>query len=58
MVAIGTFCMAVRTFTGDIAVGQESLGFFVVILHGRFLDEFAFVIKLAEEVRSCLTVNV
>ena len=25
---------AVRTFTGNITVGQELMGFFVVILHG------------------------
>ena len=57
LVAIGTFCMAVGAFARNIAVGKESFGFLVVILHTGFLDEFTFVIQLAEEFRSSVVVS-
>ena len=57
LVAIGTFCMAVGTFACNIAVGKESFGFLVVILHTGFLDEVTFVIQLAEEFRSSVMVS-
>ena len=52
LVAIGTFRMAVRTLTGDVAVGKEGLSFFVVILHAGLFDEFSLIVQLAEEVGS------
>ena len=44
LVAIGTFRMAVRTLTGDVAVGEECFRFFVVILFGCFFDKLSFVV--------------
>ena len=52
LVTVGTFCMAVGTFACDIAVGKESLGFLVVILHTCFFDKIAFIVQLTEEFRS------
>ena len=43
-------------FAGDVAVGQESFSFLVVVLHGGLFDEFAFIVELAEEVGSRLVV--
>jgi hypothetical protein len=44
LVAIGARVVAVGTFAGDIAVGEELVGFFIIELHRSFLDEFAFFI--------------
>ena len=44
LVAISAFRMAVRTFSGDIAVGKERFRFFVVILFGSFFDKLSFVV--------------
>ena len=52
LVAISAFGMAVGAFAGDVAVGKEGLGFFVVILHAGLFDEFSFIIQFAEEVGS------
>ena len=57
LVAIGTFGMATGALAGDVAVGQESLGFLIIILHGGLFDEFALVVELAEEVGSSLVVH-
>ena len=50
LVAVGAFVVAVRTLAGDVAVGQELMGLFVVELLGGLLGELAFVVELAEEV--------
>ena len=44
--------MAVGALAGDVAVGKEGLGFFVVILHAGLFDEFSLIVQLAEEVGS------
>ena len=49
LVTVGSFCMAGRTFTGNITVGQELMGFFVVILHGGLFNELTFIIQGFEE---------
>ena len=40
-----------RASPGDVAVGQELLCFFVVVLFGGLLDEFSLIIQGAEEIR-------
>ena len=50
LVAIGAVVAALGTRTDDITVGEERSGLLVVILHGRFLDELALVVELAEEI--------
>ena len=45
--------MTAGAFTGDVAVGQECVCFFIVILHGSLFDEFAFIVQFAEKVGSC-----
>ena len=52
LVAVSAFGMAVGAFAGDVAVGKEGLGFFVVILHAGLFDEFSLIVQLAEEVGS------
>ena len=52
LVAISAFGMAVGALAGDVAVGKEGLGFFVVILHAGLFDEFSLIVQLAEEVGS------
>ena len=52
LVTISTFSVTMRTFSGDIAVGQESFGFFVVILLRSFFDKFAFFVQSLEEIGS------
>ena len=51
LVAVGFLVSAVRASAGDVAVGQELLRFFVVILFGGLLDEFSLIIQGAEEIR-------
>ena len=46
-----------RAFAGDIAVGKELLGLFVVILHGSLFHQFALLIEFAEEVAGKLVVR-
>ena len=57
LVAVCALRMAARTFSRDIAVGKESLGLFIVVLHGGLFDELSFVIELAEEVGSRVVVH-
>ncbi len=52
LVAVSAFGMAVGALAGDVAVGKEGLGFFVVILHAGLFDEFSLIVQLAEEVGS------
>ena len=49
--------MAVGAFARDVAVGQEGVGLFVVILHGSLLHELALVVECAEEVRCRLAMH-
>ena len=58
LVAVGVFVLAVGAGTGDVAVGEELSGLFVVILFALFLDEDAFVVEGTEEVRRHFLVNV
>lgn len=44
LVAVGFGVVAMRTFAGDIAVGEELAGFRVVELHRFFLDELAVLV--------------
>ena len=44
--------MAVGALAGDVAVGKEGLGFFVVILHAGLSMNSPFIVQLAEEVGS------
>ena len=37
------------TFTDNITVGQELMGFFVIILHGGLFNELTFIIQGFEE---------
>ena len=57
LVAVGLGIVAVGTFSDDVAVGQELLGFLVIILLGGFLYQFAFFIHFLEEVGSHLAVG-
>ena len=57
LVAVGTFVVAMGTFAGDIAVGQELLGLLVVILHGSLFHQLPFIVELAEEVAGKLMVR-
>ena len=54
LVAIGTFCVAVRTFARDVAVGQEGVCLFVVILFALLFYKLTLIVKCAEEVWSGL----
>lgn len=58
MVAISSFGVTVRTFAGDISVGEELVGFFVIKLHGCFLDELAVVVKMTEKFGGSVRVDV
>ena len=53
LVAVGAVVAAAGAGAHDIAVGEERLGFLVVVLLRGPLDEFAFVVELAEELRRC-----
>ena len=44
LVTIGTFRMTVRTFTGDVAVGQKLVCFFIIILFRSFFDKLSFFV--------------
>ena len=57
LVAIGPFGVAVRTFARDVAVGQESLGFLVIVLLTLFFHKLALVVERAEEVGGQLAVG-
>ena len=57
LVAISALSVATGTFARDVAVGQESLGLLVIVLHRGLLDELALVIELAEEVRCRVMVH-
>ena len=57
LVAIGTFAVATRTFTLDVAVGQELLRLFIIKLLRGLLHKLPLVIQLAEEVSGKLVVN-
>ena len=57
LVAIGIGVAALGAGAGNVAVGQEHLGFLVVVLL-RFLgDELVVVVQLAEELRGILFVH-
>lgn len=49
--------MTVGAFASDVTVGKEGVCFFVVILFAFLFHKFALIIELAEEVGSCLFVN-
>ena len=53
LVAVGAVVAAAGAGAHDIAVGEERLGLLVVVLLRGPLDEFAFVVELAEELRRC-----
>ena len=44
LVAVGMLVAAMRAGTGDVAVGEELPGLFVIVLLRHLLDEFAFVV--------------
>ncbi len=44
LVAVGFGVVAMRTFAGDLAVGEELDGFGVVELHGSFRDGLAVLV--------------
>lgn len=50
--------MAVGALAGHIAVGKELLGFGVVELFGCLLYKFTLVVKVAEELRRRLVMNI
>ena len=50
LVAVGVGVAAVGALAHDVSVGKELVGFLVVILFRFLLDEFAIVVKFAEEV--------
>ena len=52
LVAIGIWVVAVRTLTGDVAVGEEGFSFFVVVLFRFALQKLPFVVEGAEKVGS------
>ena len=49
LVAVGALIAALGTGAHDIAVCQELLGIFVIVLFALFLDKFPLIIELAEE---------
>ncbi len=49
--------MAVGTFADDVAVGQELVGFLVVVLLSLLFNELALIVEFAEEVRGKLLVR-
>ena len=49
--------MAVGAFSRDVAVSQESLGFFIVVLLTFLFDKFAFIVERLEELCGRLFVN-
>ena len=57
LVAVSALCVAMRAFTGDVAVGKESLGFLVVVLHAGLFDEFSLIVQFAEEFGSCIVMR-
>ena len=58
LVSVGFLIAAFRACPYDIAVGEESLCFLVVILFAFLFYEFAFIIQFPEEFRSCGPVHV
>ena len=48
LVAVGMFVAAVRAGACDIAVGEELVGFLVVVLHGGLLNKLALFVELLE----------
>ena len=57
LVTIRPFVLAMRASANDVTVGQELLGFLVVVLFRGFLDEFALFIEIQEEIRGHLMVR-
>ncbi len=57
LVAVSALCVAMRTLAGDVAVGKESLGFLVVVLHAGLFNEFALIVQFAEEFGSCIVMR-
>ena len=57
LVSVCSFGMAMRAFAGNVTVGQESLRFLIVILHGCLFHELPFVVELAEKVRCRLCMH-
>ena len=49
LVAVSAGLMAVGAFSRDVAVSQESLGFFIVVLLTFLFDKFAFIVERLEE---------
>ena len=52
LVAVGAVIAALGAGADNIAIGKESLGLFVIVLHRGLLDKLTLIIELAEEVRS------
>jgi methionyl-tRNA synthetase len=50
LIAVSSFGVAMRTFTGNVTVGQELMCRFVVILFGRFFYKLSFVVQGTEKV--------
>ena len=48
LVAIGVFVAAMWAGAGDVAVGEELMGFLIVVLHRSLLDKLACFIELVE----------
>ena len=57
LVTVGVGVAAVGAFAHDVAVGQEGVRLFVVVLFVGFLHKFALVVERAEEVRCHLAVS-
>ena len=57
LVALGGGVVAIGSLTLDVAVGEEFAILLIIELLGYLLDEFAFVIELAEKLGGELVVN-
>ena len=57
LVTVGIGIAAVGAFAHDVAVGEEGLRLFVVVLFVGFLHKFALVVERAEEIRCHLAVG-
>ena len=57
LVAVSALCVAMRTPAGDVAVGKESLGFLVVVLHTGFSMNSPLSYSLRKNSGSCIVMR-